>query len=376
MADNSGLNLYDSTIEYVKKRKERIEEGLINVIPSPFKRFSENFIGLEPATYYLITSYTKGGKSQFVSNLLFEALYYCYSNPECKASVRVLYFPLEETSQRITIRMFSWLLMKKYNVRVSPSTLRSVNKKHLLRPDILKILEDDEFKKISEYFLDHIIFYSDKNPTGIHKSCVQYAASHGQILRKKVEYSNEEVKDKYIPNDPNEYVFVLIDTVNLVNKEKDLYSKKEAIDKLSRDYLIELRNFYGFSPIVIQQQNTDNENIESVKLGRTRPSIAGLGDSKYTGQDCNIALGIFSPFKFGLDSYLKDINGSSYDIRLLKDHFRTLEVLINRDGETGGIIGLFFDGATTTWKEMPLPSDAAGINKAYDFIKNLNSFSD
>ena len=46
---------------------------------------------------------------------------------------------------------------------------------------------------------------------------------------------------------------------------------------------------------------------------------------------CNVALGIFSPFKFGLDTYLPDEHGVGYDIKKLKDHFRTLEVLINRD---------------------------------------------
>ena len=56
-------------------------------------------------------------------------------------------------------------------------------------------------------------------------------------------------------------------------------------------------------------------------------------------------LGVFSPFRFGLKEYL------GYPIDKFKDHFRTLEVLVNRDGELGGIVALFFDGALE-WAEL------------------------
>lgn len=363
-----------STIKYLEERKERIDNGLINTVPSPFLRFSNDFIGFEPSTYYVVTSYTKGGKSQFVSFLLFESLLYCYYNEKnTQVSLKVLYFPLEETPTRITIRMYSWLLNRLFGIRVSPSVLRSVSKEHPLTEEVLEKLKDPVFQDIAHYIMDHIVFSAERNPTGIWKFCKKYAESHGKTLMKKsgfkVDGVEKEVKDKYVPDNPNEYVMVLIDTINLIDSEKDasrlMMTKKQAIDKMSEYLAMDLRNFYGYSPIVIQQQNVENESIDSVKMGRTRPSIAGLGDSKYTGRDCNIALGIFSPFKFGLDTYLADSTGIQYDIRKLKDNFRTLEVLINRDGSTGGIIGLYFDGATTTWKELPLPSDREKINAVY-----------
>lgn len=363
-----------STIKYLEERKERIDNGLINTVPSPFLRFSNDFIGFEPSTYYVVTSYTKGGKSQFVSFLLFESLLYCYYNEKnTQVSLKVLYFPLEETPTRITIRMYSWLLNRLFGIRVSPSVLRSVSKEHPLTEEVLEKLKDPVFQDIAHYIMDHIVFSAERNPTGIWKFCKKYAESHGKTLMKKsgfkVDGVEKEVKDKYVPDNPNEYVMVLIDTINLIDSEKDasrlMMTKKQAIDKMSEYLAMDLRNFYGYSPIVIQQQNVENESIDSVKMGRTRPSIAGLGDSKYTGRDCNIALGIFSPFKFGLDTYLPDSTGIQYDIRKLRDNFRTLEVLINRDGGTGGIIGLYFDGATTTWKELPLPSDREKINAVY-----------
>ena len=88
---------------------------------------------------------------------------------------------------------------------------------------------------------------------------------------------------------------------------------------------MELRNKYNFTPIVIQQQSTANESIDAYKLDRTRPTKDGLADSKYTANDENILLGLYSPYKFGLKTYL------GYDISKLKDNIRFLEVAVNRD---------------------------------------------
>ena len=74
------MSLKERVIENLRKRRQNLLEGKINSIPSPFKRFSNDFIGIEQGTYYCITSYTKGGKTQFLLNLLFEALIYVFEN--------------------------------------------------------------------------------------------------------------------------------------------------------------------------------------------------------------------------------------------------------------------------------------------------------
>lgn len=320
---------------------------------------------------FLLKDYTIVHNTQLVSHLIFSALLYCYYNEKnTGVSIKVLYFPLEETKQRIMTRFYSWLLNQHYKVRISPSDLRSSDNERPVPEDILEKIDSDEFVDIVDYFEDHIIFSEESNPTGIYKECKRYAEEHGKVIKKKVSIKDElgnvkevEAFDKYVPNNPDEYVFVLIDTINLLQTERG-YSKKQTIDKCS-EYCITLRDRYGYSPIVIQQQNTDNESIESVKLDRVRPTTAGLGDSKYTSHDANIVLGVFSPFRFGLREYL------GYPIDRLKDHFRTLEVLVNRDGELGGIIGLFFDGATCNWAEMPKPNDTAGMSKMYTYLNKI-----
>lgn len=81
---------------------------------------------------------------------------------------------------------------------------------------------------------------------------------------------------------------------------------------------------------------------------------------------CNCLLGIFSPFRHELPEY------KGYDITKLGRNCIFLEVIFNRGGNAGGIVGLFFDGATCNWAELPLPKDTVNMNKVYALINSFN----
>ena len=59
-ANEATSSLVDRTLQSMEDRRQRIIDGGVNCIPSPFKRFSEDFCGREQDTYYCITSFTKG----------------------------------------------------------------------------------------------------------------------------------------------------------------------------------------------------------------------------------------------------------------------------------------------------------------------------
>ena len=142
---------------------------------------------------------------------------------------------------------------------------------------------------------------------------------------------------------------------------------KQSMDKLSEYLAKYLRNRYNYSPVVIQQQAFESEGNEAFKLGKVRPSVAGLGDSKYTSRDSNVVLGLFSPFRFSLREY------EGYDITKFKDNIRFLEVCVNRDGEMGGICPLFFDGAVCHFHELGLPTDKDSLSKEYEYLKKIRN---
>lgn len=296
---------------------------------------------------------------------------YCYNNRD-KDNVRlkVIYFPLEETEDRITERFMSWLLFRLRGIRVSPRDLRSTVS--AISEEVLDVLESEEFKSILDYFEDCVIIPDEPgNPTGIYKYCVRYAEEHGTVYYRKSHRKDElgkiqevSVFDSYEQDDPNEYRLIVIDTINLIDTERGM-TMKQSMDKLSEYLAKYLRNRYHYSPVVIQQQAFDQESNEAFKLGRMRPSVAGLGDSKYTSRDSNVVLGLYSPFRFGQETC------EGYDIRKLKDNFRLLEVIVNRDGEMGGLCPLFFDGATCTFSELPHPKMVVEMAKMYKYVEGL-----
>jgi hypothetical protein len=377
---NNSPTLREKVMTKLKKRRQRIIDGRVNCIPSPFQRFSNDYIGLEQETYICVTSFTKGGKSQLVSFLMiYSTLLYAYKNPDKEIDITFIYFPLEETPDRIMERFMSYLLFNISNgrIRIDPKTLRSTTS--AVDETVLNTLESEEYTKILKFFEEHIIFSSESNPTGILKFCTKYAEENGETFYKtytvKDEFGNpveRKVFDHYVLTNPNKYIVPVIDTINIIDTERGM-SLKQSMDKMSEYCAKIMRNRYHMTPIVIQQQAFESEGNDALKLGKIRPSVAGLGDSKYVSRDANIVLGLFSPARFGLKDYL------GYNIDILKDHVRFLEVCVNRDGAMGGIIALYFDGACCYFRELPIAKkkNARGtleetpeIKRVYEYIQH------
>lgn len=362
--------LTDRVLADLQIRRQKILDGKVNCIPFPFKRFRNEFVGLEHGSYILVSSFSKGGKSQFTSyTFIYESLLYAYTHKNLK--VKFLYFALEESPERVMQRFMSFYIYKytKFSTRISPRDLRSTDERKPVPEEVLNLMEEEEFQNILKFFEENVIFCKEKNPTGIYKFCKNFAEERGTVYKKTVKYKDEfgitretEGFDHYVANDEDEYIIPIIDTINNIDVERGM-EKRAAINKLSEYLAVELRNEYNMSPIVIQQQNVATEGNDAVKLGRTRPGMHGLYESTQTSKDCNYMLGLYSPEKFGIQEYF------GYDISKLKNNIRFLEVVVGRDGETGGIIALYFDGATCTFMEMPKPDDKEGMEKVYKFIE-------
>lgn len=367
-------SLRERVIAGLEERRERLFNNQLNCIPSPFKRFSEDFIGIEQACHYVITASTKGAKSQFTSyTFIYKPLMFCYYT-KADIDYKVIYFPLEETPERIMERFISWLLFdfSKGEIRISPRDLRSTTSP--VDEEILDIINSDEIQDIIKYFEEHVIFPTEKpNPTGMYFYCKKYAEEHGKVTTKAGKYTDEfgvvkdyEAFDTYVSDNPNEYRVIITDTTNLIDTERGM-TLKQSMDKWSEYCAKYLRNRYKYTIVEIQQQAFEGENNDSFKLGRLKPSIANLGDSKYSARNADIVLGIYSPFKFGLSEYL------GYDITKFKDNIRFLEVCINRNGQMGGICPLFFDGAVCHFHELGLPTDKDSLSKEYEYLKKIRN---
>lgn len=364
------MSLIERVLENAKERREKILSGKVNCIPSPFKTFRYDFPGVELGTYYLVSGGAKSSKSKITNFLfLFNSILYAYHHPEL-VRLKVFYALLEEKAENITGKFICYLLyiLSDKKIRIDIKTFKSVDEDRILSPEILKLLGTLEYQSILRFFEEHVVFIPDRNPTGVYHTLEKYAEANGTIHRKRVEGYEKEIFDYYEPNDPDEYVLCIIDHISLISCERGM-DLRNSIKKLS-EYLKIVRNKYNYIPVVVQQQNSESLSLEAFKANKIRPTQKGLADSQDPGKDCDVMLGITSPFSWELKEYLK------YDITKLRGYCKFLEIVLGRDGESNAILGMYFDGATGYYAPLPKYDNIAELNKVYQLIqKNQESTS-
>lgn len=365
------MGLVERVIGKIEERRERVLSGKINCIPTKFTRFKDDFPGTEQGKYYIVTGNTKSGKTQ-ITNFLFiyNNILYTYYHPD-KARLKIFYFPLEETQEKITLRFMSFLLyvLSDKRIRKSPQQLGSVHEDSPIEPEVIALLKSPAYQNILKYFEKVITFVPERNPSSLWYQAKSYAEAHGTVHYKNLEMKDKEgnvtstikVFDYYIPDDPEEYVIFLWDHASLVETEKNL-ELKGAMGKLS-EYCYAIRNKYNYTPVLIQQQSVETSNLDAFKANKIRPTQAGLADNKSTGKDATVLLGITNPHYFEIPNYY------GYDISKLKNYARFFEIILDREGESNSLIGLYFDGAVNYFEELPRPNDIAGLEKVYNRIE-------
>ena len=368
-------SLSERVISRLEERRENILKGNINCIPFPFANFREDIPGIEQGRYISITGATKSAKSQFASELLFQALLYAYKHPE-QLDILIRYFPLEETPEGIMERFMSYILFLKSgkSIRISPSDLRSTNNDKPLDKSILNILQSDEYQSLIKFFEEKVVFSKAKTPMSIYLECKDYAKANGIIHRKTVKYKNELGEtvesdngfDYYEQNDPKQYRIIFVDHISLIQTQQGM-DLRQSMNKLS-EFFVELRNDYKYTPIIVHQQAMF-ESLDAFKMDKLEPSIQNLADSKAIARDLDMCLGIFSPYKYNLHDY------KGYNINMFKDNIRFVSVLLNRNGLCNGMLPLYFDGAVNYFAPLCSPKDEVGLQKIYNYLDKVRNKS-
>lgn len=372
------MGLIQETLQYLHERKKNLEDGKVNCIPSPLTKFRRDFVGIEQETYYIVTANQKAAKSQFTSFMfLYTPILYAYEHPD-QIRVKIFYAPLEESKKKVTMRFMRYLLYIKsgFKIRVPHQELTSTLEGHPISDEVLNLLESEEYRKILDFFEEKVTFLEAKNPTGMYKEIVRYACEHGKRVKSKVtitdEFGEQKVVDKitdYKPADPDEYVIILADHVGLLQEESGK-DKRLTIKKWS-EYCMELRDYYRYIPVNVQQQSSEVQSMDAFKMNRISPTPGALADCKDTRYDCNVMLGLTNPYAAHLTEWLK------YDITKLRDCQRFLEVMLSRDGTANAVKALYFDGAVSYFQELPGPKTQEYpeyMEKVYALIrKNENS---
>lgn len=363
-------------------RRQRVIDGKYNCLPFPFARFRKVYPGVEQGKFIIITANQKVGKSKLADYLfIYEPLFFMVEHPEANIKVKDIYFSLEMSAKEKYNEFLCHLLSRLDRIHIDTRELRSVDKP--CDPHIFELLESERYQKYIQAYEDMVIFNdTDKNPTGIRKFYRGYALDHGHYNYQSIQVLNEftgDMEEKkvldpihpYSQDDPEEYRFIIIDNAANISIESGYETQRAAIEKVSKDGIVAKKQL-NYIFVLIQHQAQAQEGIENIKLGRMRPTADGLGDNKTTSRDLNCLMGLYNPAKF-LEETKQNIY-KGYDISRLKNCCRFFEIIEDRDYGAGGcFIGLFFDGATSTFRELPLPDDKDELEKFYRYAEYLDA---
>jgi hypothetical protein len=365
---------FDRALEKLKERRKRILEGKINCIPLSFSRLRAWLPGIEKKRYNIITANQKVGKSKLADYILvYEPFFYVLEHPE-QVRLNILYFTLEMGKEEKFYEFLCHLLFRLDNIRISPTDLKSTSADRPVPENVIELLESEKYQRYIDKFKETVIYIDhERNPTGIQKYIWNYMLERGKFHYKTSKRKNADtgivedtqVIDYYEPDDPEGYVLTILDNYSNLSSENGL-NKMQTIEKMSK-YAIQLRDIFELNFTAIQHQAQAQEGIENQKLNKMMPSSDGLADCKTTTRDANLVLGLYSPYKYGLREY------EGYDITQFKNNIRFMQVIEDRDNGAGGqICPLFFDGAVSVYRELPLPNDK---NALTEYVTYANSIS-
>lgn len=365
---------FKKTFESLEERRQRVIDGKFNGIPYPYEKLRNDIPVLEKGKYIVITANQKVGKSKLADDMfVYNSLFFTMEHPEVK--VHIIYFTFEMAKEVKKLEFLSHLLLKLDNIILSPNELKSIDRNSPIKEDILKLLQSDKYKPYIDKFSQIVDFIdNEKNPTGIRNNILRYAKEHGKFVYKDQTYIDKNgierrAIDHYQPNDPEEFVIVILDNASNITPENNFPTKRDAIEKVSKDF-IDIRNTYDYDLVLIQHQAQDKEGNDSFKLNRLEPSSDGLADCKTTTRDVNQVFGLFDPYKYGKKTY------EGYNMKDLCGYTRFLKVCEDRDyGASNSVYPLIFNGASSHFN-MLCPPDDKRILSWYKYAERIQNKED
>ena len=335
---------------------DRGRKGFNHGIPFGLPKTEEVIDGNTRETYTLILSNSGSGKTSYaLYAYVYKPLEYSLDNDDFK----ILYFSLEMNEISLYIKLLSIYIFEHYGIQLSYKEILSKKKEYILSPEHYDLI------KQCQPWIDKISSKLEIYDKGV------TAKSMYHVIKKRLEnlgtFSESENRMLYIPNNPNLIYNIIIDHIGLLTISPGNTLKQE-ID-LASSCLVTLRERCKISPVVIQQANREQGNIERFKANKSAFSINDAKDSGNTVQDCNIMLALYNPNRDMLKNYKK------YNIQLLENSFRSLMVLKNRYGDCDVEIPLNFFGGINYFAELPKPDEIYDYERftTPDWILSKNS---
>lgn len=207
-----------------------------------------------------------------------------------------------------------------------------------------------------------------KTPNEIYKIMKDHYENNG-------EYDETVIKGKttklYIPNNTNVLTSIIVDHGNLTKTTKDLPSKKQAIDKLV-EMIQGFRDLEGSNILWVSQINRGLANVTRKADEEMEPVLEDIKESGDIGDACDVAIGLFDPYKFKQSSKTGYSPSDFIDKKNGNNYFRSAHICKSSYGADNVKIPLAFLGFCGMFKEMDRRLDLS--QKEYsELVENVLS---
>lgn len=346
------MRLFDRVLSGIEVSRDRNHNSIS--FSDIFPRLSNYIPGVQKGKYYCITGSPGSGKTQFTD------FAFMYHPLDFESDIRpdITYFSFEISKEAKIRKGICKRLFEKYGVAISPNILGSIGELRLSTEILDKVKEcADYFYRLEEF----VKFYDEPlTPSKIAQIMERKFAEEGKVESKLIEGPTGPIRvpDKYIQTNPNKYPIFIFDHVRLISNEPG-QSLHQSLSTFSSNN-VHFRNKYDAIIVNVHQQSTEgaveqfNQKGSSI-TSKVEPQLSLLGDNRTLSQDYDIVLGMFSPFRYEIDQY------RGYKTDKFQDRCRFVNVLKNREGEPDKWIGLYFNGMTNYFEELPLPTDFTTI---------------
>jgi hypothetical protein len=368
-----------------------VRKGLLGKngsIPFPVAKLDE-YIEISKNTNYLFVGDTGSGKSTLAQDLILNVLDWYYTNQSDDLKLSIIYFGMERKQYMYSAKWVSRMIFLQEGILIpvkkilgrkrkkDPATGKLTQEKDLMDAKELELVE--RYSAIFDMWEQDEVFTcieGTHNATGISKYIQAFAERHGKT-KERTKDDGPLAKSTYTSTHDNHIVLIATDYVGIIDAEKDTVTgqRKQKLDKYSES-MRKARDFYGFSPINIQQLSRAVSGTDRLKLNDVKPKLSDIADTSELGRDSDVVIAIFDPYRYLQEGATTDLVG--YKLPALKDakgakYYRSLHILKNSFDADGITVGAAIHPFTGCIKAMPkLPKDMT--DKDYEGIVNGSYF--
>lgn len=332
------MDAVDSLFEQIENGSLGLNMGLNIGLPK-LQSFTK---GVKRKTYTVIAGGTGSGKTSFA---MYSYVYRVIADHLGDMKYRVVFFSFEMPAEMLLAKMMSLHIWEMYGIEIDYATIMS--EAELINEETKELLRSC-IPWLKEVMKQLVIIDTAIGADSVYHNLKKYAERNGtetQGLNGKIHYK---------PNIENELVQIVIDHLGLVKLDKK--TKKEEMDLLA-NYLLTIRNIYSYSPLILMQINRTSSSMDRRKGGYSEIELSDIKDTGTAAEAAELVIALFNPWKEKQGLHKK------YNIKILQDHYRAIQVLKNRTGTADKQVSVNFFGSVGLFQELPPAEDLERLSE-------------